>query len=466
MSSKGFTAIILAAGKGKRMSSPLPKVLHPVAGRPMLQWVIESLKSAGAKEIRVVVGHGEDLVRQIAEPLGAVCFSQKGQLGTADAVKSAEPESIDGVVLIVNGDHPLISTSDYTRFVESHEKDSSKVSVVTSVLRKPKSFGRIVRHKGEVQAIVESKDASPETLKIREVNTGIYLVDSETLVEYLPQIDCENAQGEYYLTDLIFLCREKHQKVLAIESAPRVSFGVNSQQELARATQYMYMKKAKSLMDSGVVITDPNHVYIEAEVEIGSGSVIHPGCSIKGKTQIGPFCVLEPNCYLVDSRIEDGVQIRSGSYLEECVLRENSIVGPYARLRPGTEICSDARVGNFVEMKKTKFGARSKAGHLTYLGDATIGEDTNIGCGTITCNFAADKKKYVTKIGDRVFVGSDTQFVAPIEIGNDSVIGSGSTITKNVPAKSLAVARGKQIVKEDYIPKTSDKSKRPEEPVN
>ncbi|WP_374031283.1 bifunctional UDP-N-acetylglucosamine diphosphorylase/glucosamine-1-phosphate N-acetyltransferase GlmU [Bdellovibrio bacteriovorus] len=454
--SEKLTVIALAAGKGTRMKSPLPKVLHPVAGRPMIEKVIQASKQAGAAEVRVIVGHGQNLVRQVVEPMGVACYVQDEQLGTAHAVRCAKPETIEGVVVIMNGDHPLIEASDIKDFVRIFRDEKCDLAVVTAVLKNPGEFGRIVRHKGDLAAIVEAKDASAEALKIREINTGIYIVKASILADYLPKISNNNAKKEYYITDLISLCIQDKCRVQAIQSTPKVAVGVNNQLELARATRLLFKRKALRLMEEGVLMIDPRTVYVEESVEIGAGTVIYPNVFIRGRSKIGSFTVIESNAFISDSEIGDSVQIRGGSYLESSKLHNKVSAGPYARLRPETEIFEEAHVGNFVEMKKVKFGKKSKAGHLTYLGDAEIGEEVNVGCGTITCNYAADKKKYKTKIGNRVFVGSDTQFVAPIEVGDDAIIGSGSTITKNVPAKALAVARGKQFVKENYAAKTAE----------
>lgn len=454
--SEKLTVIALAAGKGTRMKSPLPKVLHPVAGRPMIEKVILASKQAGASEIRVIVGHGQNLVRQVVEPLGVACYVQDDQLGTAHAVRCAKPETIEGDVVIMNGDHPLIEAADIKDFLRIFRDEKCDLAVVTAVVKNPGEFGRIVRHKGDLMAIVEAKDASAEALKIQEINTGIYVVKASILAEYLPKISNNNAKKEFYITDLISLCIQDQCRVQAIKSTPKVAVGVNNQVELAKATRLLFKRKAVRLMEEGVLMIDPRSTFVEESVEIGAGTVIYPNVFIRGRTRIGSFTVLESNVFISDSEIADSVQVRAGSYLENAKLHNKVSVGPYARLRPETEIFEEAHVGNFVEMKKVKFGKKSKAGHLTYLGDAEVGEEVNVGCGTITCNYAADKKKYKTKIGNRVFVGSDTQFVAPIEVGDDAIIGSGSTITKNVPAKALAVARGKQVIKENYMPKATE----------
>lgn len=446
-----LTVILMAAGKGTRMKSPLPKVLHPVAGRPMIERSIRAVQEAGATDIRLVVGHGQNLVRQVVGPLGVTCFEQKEQLGTGHAVRCAQPENLEGDILIMNGDHPLIQADDLKGFLEEFRESKLDLAVVSAVVKRPAEMGRIVRSGGQFMAIVEARDASMETLKIREINTGIYLVKADVLTDLLPQIDNKNSKGEYYLTDLVSLAIDGQMKVGAIRGSARVAHGVNTQAELALATRHVFRRKAKQLMDDGVVMIDPSSAFIEDAVKIGPGSVVYPNVFIRGGTRIGSFCVLEPNVFISDSEIADSTQIRGGTYLEQVKIGMKCSVGPYARLRPGTVIHEEAHVGNFVEMKKTDFGKRSKAGHLTYLGDAEIGEDVNIGCGTITCNYAVDKGKYKTKIGNGVFVGSDTQFVAPVTVGDKAVIGSGSTITKDVPAKALAVARGKQFVKENYV---------------
>ncbi|MBK9324132.1 MAG: bifunctional UDP-N-acetylglucosamine diphosphorylase/glucosamine-1-phosphate N-acetyltransferase GlmU [Bdellovibrionaceae bacterium] len=456
---KKLTMIILAAGKGTRMKSPLPKVLHPVAGRPMIEKVIDASKKAGVSDLRLIVGHGQKLVRSVVEPMGVICFAQEHQLGTADAVRSAQIETIEGDVVIMNGDHPLIEAEDIQKFVKVFRDEKCDLAVVTAVVKKPDAFGRIVRHMGQIKAIVEAKDASADTLKIKEINTGIYIVKAEVLAEYLPQIKNHNAKNEFYITDLISLCLEDQCKVMPIKASAKVAVGVNTQSELAKATKLLFLRKARRLMEEGVLIIDPNATYIEESVQVGPGSVIYPNVFLKGRTKIGSFTVIEPQVFMSDAEIGDSVQIRAGTYIEQTIVQAKASVGPYARLRPETNIGEEAHVGNFVEMKKVSFGKKSKAGHLTYLGDAEIGEDVNIGCGTITCNYAADRKKYKTKIGNRVFVGSDTQFVAPIEVGDDAVIGSGSTITKNVPASALAVARAKQFVKENYTSKVSELKK-------
>lgn len=448
-----FTAIILAAGKGTRMNSALPKVLHPVAGKPMISRVIASCKKAGVTDIRVVVGHGSPLVKSVLEAEGVTFFEQKNQLGTADAVKSAQPETIEGNIIILNGDHPLIEASDIQSFIREFKEQKLDIGLVTTTLKEPGDFGRVVRSGGELYAIVESKDASSDALKIKEVNTGIYLTRGAILNLLLPDIKNENLKKEYYLTDIISLGIEERKKVKTISGPRNVSMGVNNQIELAKATKWVFKLHMKKLMESGVLVIDPRNTYIEETVEIGPGTVVYPGSYIKGKTKIGKFCMIETNTFIVDATIEDSVQIKSGSYIEFSIIRAKCNIGPYARIRPDTELLEEVHIGNFVEVKKSRIGKKTKAAHLAYIGDADIGEETNIGCGTIFVNYMPNKQKHRTKVGDHCFIGSDVQLIAPIEIGSGAVLGAGSVITKSVPANALAVTRGQQMIKENYKPK-------------
>lgn len=426
----------------------------------MIERVARVVRSAGAGEIRVVVGFGESLVRSIVEPLGAVCFKQERQMGTADAVRSAQPESLRGDVVILNGDHPLMEIEDIQK-IRQHFRDSDAgLAVVTCELENPASFGRVVRRQGQVMAIVEAKDASSETLKIREINTGIYVVKAEVLNRLLPRITNNNKQGEFYLTDLVGLAIDEGIKVEGLIADVRVAMGVNSQAELAEATRQAFARKAKVLMDEGVILVDPHLTFIEDTVKVEPGAVLYPNVYLRGQTTVGAMSVIEPGCVLSDAILGSSVHMKAGCYVTEALVGDHVQIGPYAHLRPGTEVGEAAHVGNFVEMKKVKFGKGAKANHLTYLGDAEVGENTNIGCGTITCNYAADRKKYVTKIGKDCFIGSDTQFIAPVVIGDGAYVGSGSTITKDVPAGALAVSRAKQIIKENYSPQTSDKKEK------
>lgn len=448
-----ISAIVLAAGKGTRMNSALPKVLHPVAGMPMIAYVLSNIKILSPKHIRVVVGHGRNLVEPLVKALGATTYVQEKMMGTGDAVRCAEPASLEGSVLIMNGDHPLVQIEDLKKAHSEFLKSGADLAVLSASVKEPGSYGRIVRHQGRLKAIVEARHATSETLNINEINTGIYFIKAEHLARHIHDIECNSEKSEFYLTDLVEIFQKNDLKTVAIECNQRVAFGVNTQAELAQATKSIFTSKNRQLLEEGVILIDPANTYVEPTVKIGHGSVIYPGAYLRGMTKIGTFCVIEPNVFAINATIADSVQIRAGSYLEDANVETKAVVGPYARLRPDTNIGENARVGNFVEMKKVNFGKNSKANHLTYLGDADIGENVNIGCGTITCNYAADKKKYKTKIGNDVFVGSDSQLVAPVSIGNGAIIGSGSTITKDVPDHALAVARAKQMTKENYAKK-------------
>jgi bifunctional UDP-N-acetylglucosamine pyrophosphorylase/glucosamine-1-phosphate N-acetyltransferase len=340
---------------------------------------------------------------------------------------------------------------DIEKIVAEARELKSKIAVVTCELDDPGAFGRVVRHHGSVMAIVEAKDATHESRKNKEINTGIYVIHSDVLNEYLPLIESRNVQGEFYFTDIVGLAVEAGIRVDGLKASRRLAFGVNTQGELAMASEQAYDKKVAELLENGVIIMDPKTTYVEETVEVGAGTTLFPNVFLRGKTKIGALVVVEPNCFIQDSTISDGAHIKANCYLNSCEIGLRAEIGPFAHLRPETSIGEDCKVGNFVEMKKVKFGRAAKASHLSYLGDAEIGEGTNIGCGTITCNYATDKKKYVTKIGKNVFVGSDSQFVAPVTIGDDAVIGSGSTITKDVPPRALGVARAKQVIKENYV---------------
>lgn len=451
---RNVTAIILAAGKGTRMKSALPKVLHPVAGRPMISRIINACKSADINDIRVVVGHGSSLVKTVLENDKNVFFyEQKEQLGTADAVKSAQVDSLEDDVIILNGDHPLIEPDDLKQFIQEFREQKLDIGLVTTNLKKPGEFGRIVRNAGELYSIVEAKDASADTLKITEVNTGIYVIKAKVLIDLLPEIKNNNVKKEFYFTDIISLAKEDRKKVSTISGNARVASGVNSQIELAKATKFIFRSYVKKLMENGVLVIDPRSTYIEESVQIASGSVIYPGVYIKGKTQIGHFCMIEPHCFITDCQIGDSVQIKAGSYLESSVIHSKCSLGPYARVRPDSELLEEVHIGNFVEVKKSKLGKKTKAAHLAYIGDADVGEECNIGCGTIFVNYLPNKTKHKTKVGNHAFIGSDVQLVAPVEIGSNTTIGAGSVITKNVPDGALAVTRASQLIKENYQPK-------------
>lgn len=447
-----FTAIILSGGQGTRMKTSLPKQLLPVGGVPIIKKLVESCFEAGAGEVRVVAGDKLALISEVVKPLGAICFKQQEPLGTADAVQAARVEDLEGLVLILNGDHPLITKEDIESLLNEFYDSGSHFSVVSCVLENPGHYGRIIREEGgNLRSIVEAKESTHETLKVKEVNTGVYFLDANVLKKYLPKICKTKGVKEAYFTDIVSTCVEDGQSVGVIEGGKNIGFGVNTQEELVRAQKIIFESNVRRLMEQGVIFLDPSSTYVEDDVSIGNSSVIYPNCFIKGKTTIGSFCILEPNCFLHNAVVGNHVHVRAGTYMEGATVKKHSSIGPYARLREGTLVGEGCKVGNFVEMKNVDFGKGSKASHLSYLGDSEVGEDVNIGCGVITCNYAVDRKKYKTKIGKGVFVGSDVQFVAPVNIGDRSVIGSGSTVTEDVPDEALCIARAKQTIRERYI---------------
>ena len=445
-----ITAILLAAGRGTRMASPLPKVLHPVAGYPILYRILKSMRKVSFSDIRVVVGAHKTLLSPMVESFSATVVEQKEALGTADAVKSIDWQDVKKTCFIFNGDHPFLDATEIQNLLHQHIESGCELSVLSSVEKKPGDRGRLVYDKSQtLQAIVEIQEASPEVLKINEVNTGMYIVSTESLKRWIHQLK-KRSNGEYYLTDIVSSAVKEGCSVGVLNASSSMAFGVNSPFDLSLASEKAYTKKVQEVMSRGVIVVDPKHTYIEDEVEVGSGSVIYPGVYLKGKTHIGPCSVLEPQAFVLSSYIGPSVQIRAGSYIEHSVIHEQSIIGPYAHLRPETEIGKQSKIGNFVEIKKSKLGEGVKASHLTYLGDATVGDHTNIGCGTVTCNFALDQKKYKTVIGKNVFIGSGVQIVAPVKLEDHSCVAAGSVVTKDVPEKALALGRSSQKNKLNY----------------
>ncbi len=449
-----LNVIVLAAGHGQRMASNLPKVLHPVAGQPMLARVLQSLKDTYSKEIRVVVGEAAHLITPITGKFKALCFEQKkDSWGTAKAVLSACPQELKGDVLIINGDHPLITGKDITNFVRSFYELSADCAVASFKNPHPSEFGRLVFQGDQLVEIVEAYDLEKRKIKSEYVNGGLYLIKGKLLSKYLDKIE-KNHKEEYNLTDIVKFLNTENFKVRAIDVPWYMAFGINNQQELAIASSIVFENKCYELMSKGVIIVDFKKTYIESDVTIGGGSMIYPGVYLKGQTKIGSFCAIESNAFIFDSVIDNYVNIKAGSYLENATVKERSVIGPYAHLRPNTVIGKECRIGNFVETKNIKMGDKSKASHLTYLGDAEIGAQVNIGCGTVTCNYGVDKKKRQTKIGDKVFIGSGSQLVAPVHIKDNSVIGAGSVITKDVPEGCLALERSEQKNIKNYKNKT------------
>ena len=428
------------------MASPLPKSLHPAAGKPMLVRILQALKKAGIPSIRVVIKQEHlSLIRPVAEAFKAqVHFQSDPKKGTARSVLSADLKTASENILILNGDHPLITPSDIKKIIEVFYKESVALCMGVFIAKNPGDYGRVVRKNGQVCAVAEAGDLTNDLKNIKEINTGLYMVKKNHLLEHLPHIPSQKKTGEYPLTGLIGLLSQAGHKTAAALVSEDTAFGVNSQSALAFASKKLWTAKLNQLMSQGVIIVDPLNTYIEEDVHIGAGSVIYPGVYLKGRTGIGPFCAVEINSFIADSIIHNSVLIRAGCYLESVEVGAQAVVGPYARLRPGTQIGAQCRVGNFVEMKKTQFGARSKAGHFSYLGDAEVGEEVNIGAGAVTCNLNIDGQKHAAQIGERCFVGSSTQLVAPVKLGSASITAAGSVITKDVPAGTLAIGPRQQ----------------------
>jgi bifunctional UDP-N-acetylglucosamine pyrophosphorylase/glucosamine-1-phosphate N-acetyltransferase len=438
--------IILAAGKGTRMKSRLSKVLHPICGTPMLQFSIDLAKSLNARPIVIVIGHQAERLREVFSTEESVFVEQKEQLGTGHAVACAAESVSDHVenVLILCGDVPLLCLETVKELVDHHEEAGATLTILSGFLEDPTNYGRLLRNqKGEVIGIVEEKDANPQQRSIQEINTGIYCVKKNFLFEAIHNLKRDNVQGEYYLTDVLDLAEPG--TIATVQAKDSSEFmGINTRIDLAKANDICRIRTIEHLMLEGVTFVDPSTVYIDRMVTIGRDSVIYPNCFLEWQTIIGEACTIEPGSRIVDSKIGDEVHIRLSSMITESKVDKGAEVGPFAHLRPQSEIGEDVRIGNFVEVKKSKIERGSKASHLTYIGDASVGKDVNIGCGTITCNYDG-KQKHQTIIEDEVFVGSDTQFVAPVRIGAQAIIGAGSTITKNVPPNALAVSRAKQV---------------------
>ncbi|MDA8235806.1 MAG: bifunctional UDP-N-acetylglucosamine diphosphorylase/glucosamine-1-phosphate N-acetyltransferase GlmU [Clostridia bacterium] len=447
-------AVILAAGKGTRMKSKLPKVLHKVCGRPMVLQVIEAVRAAGIEKMVAVVGHGAEEVRQA---LGSTVeyAVQEQQLGTGHAVQQAEALFVEfnGAVLVLCGDTPLVTRDTVSRLIQYHQEQRAAATVLTALMEEPAGYGRIVRHpNGTVAKIVEDKDASEQERQIKEINTGAYCFNSGELFSALKNLTPANAQGEYYLTDTLEILQKQGKTISGmVIQDPREMMGINDRLQLAEAEAMMRKRITENLMREGVTILDPATTWIDQGVKIGADTVIYPNTVIEGSTVIGEDCLIGPGARLVDASLEQGVEVQYSIVLES-TLGAQTTVGPYAYIRPGSSIGQGAKVGDFVEIKKSVIGNGSKVPHLSYIGDSFIGEQVNIGAGTITCNYDG-KNKYNTTIGDGAFVGSNTNLVAPVEVGPGAIIAAGSTITKNVPGEALAVARSKQSNIDNWVSK-------------
>ena len=446
-----FTSVILAAGMGTRMKSKMPKVLHKVCGKPLSKWVIDASKAAGADKVCAVVGHKAETVKEV---LGDVCeFAlQAEQKGTGHAVMQAIDviKNSKGEVVILNGDTPLITAETINKAIEYHKNNGNQATVITAILDDATGYGRIVRdNDGSVLKIVEQKDASEEEKKINEVNSGMYVFDAQSLVYALDKITPNNAQGEYYLTDTLEILLSAGKKIggYAISDNDEIR-GINDRVQLNEAEKIMQKRINEYHMRNGVTMRNPESVYIEDGVEIGNDTEICQNVTIKSGTKIGSDCVIGSGSMLNRAVIHDGVDVLSSVILESEV-DEGTHVGPFAYIRPNCHVGKEVKVGDFVELKNSNIDYGTKISHLTYIGDSDVGKRVNFGCGTVTCNYDG-KKKYRTTIGDDCFVGCNTNFVSPINVGDGVYIAAGSTITEDIPENSLSIARARQVNKEGW----------------
>jgi len=448
--------VILAAGQGTRMKSAKPKVLHEIAGRPMIEHVLRTAAAVSPATTTVIVGHKAKYVEdQLGMRSGLAFALQEPQLGTAHALQQAEPhlKGRGGTLVLLSGDVPLLSRRTLETLLETHRGAQAAATVVTATVERPFGYGRIVRSKGHIVRIVEERDASPAQRQIKEINSGIYAFDLAPLFDALRGISSKNAQGEYYLTDLIALYRRRKMVVDTIlVDDPAEIRGINSRSELAEVSRLVRQKKNEELMAAGVTLIDPATTYIDLDVEIMADTVIHPGVVIEGRTRIGAGCEIQGHVRIIDSKIGDRVTINNFCVISGSRVAEGAVVGPFAHLRPDTVVGEGAKVGNFVELKKTTLGAKAKASHLAYLGDATIGANVNVGAGTITCNYDGTSK-HQTVIEEGAFIGSDSQLIAPVRVGKGAYVAAGSSITEDVPEGALGIARGRQTNIQGWVEK-------------
>jgi len=447
---------IMAAGKGTRLKSKHPKVLHEVGGKPLLAHVIAAAtKIVPAQDVYAIIGHEADRVRQAVADTGIGFVLQAEQRGTGHALMVArEALAPYDQVTVLSGDAPLIRAQTISKLLEFHNSQRPAMTILTAQLPDPTGYGRVIRKSQkipDVKAIVEEKSATPAQRKIREINSGFYGFDAKLLFAHIDELSNDNPHGEFYLTDMAAIfCRAKKQVVAVAADDPQEILGSNTRAELADLDQRMRMAKCRQLMSDGVTIFYPQTCVIDGDVEIGADTVIEPFVQILGKTRIGSDCRIRSYTVINNSVIGDGVRILPACVLDDSRVMKGAVLGPFSRLRPGSEIGEGAHVGNFVETKKTRLGKGSKANHLTYLGDTEIGEGVNIGAGTITCNYDGEHK-HRTVIEDGAFIGSDTTLVAPVKVGQGAYVGAGSCITDDVPPDSLAIGRARQIVKEGWV---------------
>ncbi|MDF2835213.1 MAG: UDP-N-acetylglucosamine pyrophosphorylase [Paenibacillus sp.] len=453
-------AIVLAAGQGKRMKSKLYKVLHPVCGKPMVGHVLDVVRAANCERAVVIVGHGAEKVKAYLGDSAEYAL-QEQQLGTGHAVLQAKEllGGEEGTTIVVCGDTPLIRASTVEAMLKLHEESDAAATVLTASFADPTGYGRVIRGEdGTVQRIVEQKDCSAEEAAVREINTGTYCFDNRKLFEALANVKNENSQGEYYLTDVIGLFKSAREVVQGYCTADLAeAIGVNDRVALADAERFMRERINREHLLNGVTIIDPQSTYIEAGVVIGADTVVHPGSVLRAGTVIGEDCAIGPNAEISASEIGDGAAVKY-SVVAESIVGAESSVGPYANLRPGSKLGRGCKIGDFVELKNATLGDGSKVSHLSYVGDAVVGKDVNIGCGAITVNYDGFNKA-VTEIGDGAFVGSNVNLIAPIKIGDGAYVVAGSTLTQDVPAGDLSIARERQVNKPGYADKIRARAK-------
>jgi bifunctional UDP-N-acetylglucosamine pyrophosphorylase/glucosamine-1-phosphate N-acetyltransferase len=465
MEPNSLEVIILAAGLGTRMKSSKVKVLHEAAGRPLIDYVLDLAAQVSSRPPVMIIGYQRDAVKKRCGDRARYAV-QEEQLGTGHAVLQAAP-ILDGdrgegkAVLILSGDVPLTRPETLRRLIEVHGREENSLTLLSMRLVDPAMYGRIVRDAGgAVRRVVEARDADEQERAINEVNAGIYLFDASLLFEPLRNLSTSNAQGEYYLTDLIAVLRERGKKVGAVVADdPLEALGVNSRSDLAAVEAEIQRRHVEKLMQAGVTFRNPSTVVIDSTVDIGADSVVYPFVTIEGTTVVGTGCVIEPGVHLMNVRIGNQVHVKTGTVAEDSVIEDHAVVGPYANLRPGTHLGRRVKIGNFVETKKAAFGEGAKASHLSYIGDAEIGAHANIGAGTITCNYDG-VNKHKTILEEGVFIGSDSQLVAPVRVGKGAYVGAGSTITDDVPADSLALSRVPQKVVEGWAKRRREKLKK------
>lgn len=442
-----LAVIILAAGKGVRMNSELPKVLHPILKKPMLHYVLDAAQKVEPERVVLVLGHDSELVEEAVSDCSVETVIQEPQLGTGHAVSCCEDvlRGFSGDILILSGDVPAIGVLSLREFANSHTKNDVDVSFISTLAENPDGYGRVLRNSnGDVLRVVEDKDATADEKREKEINTGIYCVNSSFLWESLGGLDRENSQGEYYLPGIIDLSVSRKRRIQAFTLAdPKEVSGVNSREQLGEAEKTIRCAINRRHMENGVTIVDPQTTYISESVSVGKDTTVYPNTYIYGETRIGDGCRVGPSVYVEDSRIGNNVEIRFSSYLRGCEVEDGVVMGPFCHLRPEAKIKDGAKIGNFVEIKKSEIGAGSKVPHLSYVGDADIGAGVNIGAGTITCNYDG-VNKHRTVVEEGAFIGSDTMLVAPVKVGKGATTAAGSTITKDVSSGALAIERAAQ----------------------